>query len=167
MASVTLRGNPCNLSGTLPAVGDQAPEFNLTKSDLSPVTLGSLAGKTKVIVTVPSLDTPVCQTETRTFNEKAAALPNTEVLVVSADLPFAMKRFCETEGIESVTACSDLRDRDFGQRYGVAIADGPLQGVTARAVFVVDAVGKVVYSELVPEIGQEPDYDAALAAAKG
>jgi len=151
----------------LPAVGDPAPEFNLTKSDLSPVTLGSLAGKTKVIVTVPSLDTPVCQTETRTFNEKAAALPDTEVLVVSADLPFAMKRFCETEGIKSVTACSDLRDREFGQRYGVAIADGPLQGVTARAVFVVDAADKVVYSELVPEIGQEPDYDAALSAAKG
>lgn len=151
----------------MPAVGDPAPEFNLTKSDLSPVTLGSLAGKTKVIVTVPSLDTPVCQTETRTFNEKAAALPDTEVLVVSADLPFAMKRFCETEGIKSVTACSDLRDREFGQRYGVAIADGPLQGVTARAVFVVDAADKVVYSELVPEIGQEPDYDAALSAAKG
>lgn len=167
MATVTLRGNSCNLNGNLPAVGDQAPDFNLTKSDLSPINLGALAGKTKIIVTLPSLDTPVCQTETRTFNEKAAALPNTEVLIVSADLPFAMKRFCETEGIESVTACSDVRDRDFGQRYGVAIADGPLQGVTARAVFVVDADNKVVYSELVPEIGQEPDYDAALAAAKG
>jgi len=167
MASVTLRGNPCNLSGTVPTVGDQAPAFNLTKSDLSPVTLASLAGKTKIIVTVPSLDTPVCQVETRTFNEKAAALPDTEVLIVSSDLPFAMKRFCETEGIESVSACSDLRDRDFGQRYGVAIADGPLQGVTARAVFVVSGDDKVVYSELVPEIGQEPDYEAALSAAKG
>ncbi len=167
MATVNLKGNPCNLRGTMPAVGGKAPAFNLTKSDLSPVTLDSLAGKTKIIVTVPSLDTPVCQTETRKFNEKAAALGNTEVLVVSSDLPFAMKRFCETEGIESVSACSDLRDRAFGERYGVAIADGPLQGVTARAVFVIDGDNNVTYAQLVPEIAEEPDYDAALAAAKG
>jgi len=151
----------------MPGIGDSAPDFKLVKADLSNVDLASLAGKTKVIVTVPSLDTPVCQTETRKFNEKAAALGNVEVLIVSADLPFAQKRFCETEGLKSVTACSDLRDRTFGERYGVRIADGPLEGVMARAVFVVDANDKVRYSELVGEIAEEPDYDKALAAAKG
>ncbi len=167
MASVTLRGNPCNLSGSMPNVGEAAPDFELTKSDLSSVSLAELAGKTKVLVIVPSLDTPVCQTETRKFNEQAGSLPDTEVLVISSDLPFAQKRFCETEDLSSVTAASDVRDRGFGERYGVAIADGPLKGVTARAVFVVDGDNKVTYAELVPEIGQEPDYDAALAAAKG
>jgi thiol peroxidase len=137
------------------------------KADLSAVDLGSLAGKTKVIVTLPSLDTPVCQTETRKFNEKVAALGNVEVLIVSADLPFAQKRFCETEGLKAVTACSDLRDRSFGERYGVMIADGPLQGVMARAVFVVDADNKVRYTELVGEIADEPNYDKALSAARG
>jgi thiol peroxidase len=167
MASVTLKGNPCKLSGTLPAVGDTAPDFKLVKADLSAVDLGSLAGNNKVIVTLPSLDTPVCQTETRKFNEKAAALGNVEVLIVSADLPFAQKRFCETEGLKAVTACSDLRDRSFGERYGVMIADGPLQGVMARAVFVVDADNKVRYTELVGEIADEPNYDKALSAARG
>lgn len=165
MASVTLRGNPCNLSGTMPKAGDPAPDFQLVKSDLSAITLAALGDKTKVIVTVPSLDTPVCQTETRKFNEKAAALGNVEVLIVSSDLPFAQKRFCETEGIASVTACSDIRDRDFATRYGVAISDGPLQGVMARAVFVVGGDNKVRYAELVGEIAEEPDYDKALAAA--
>jgi thiol peroxidase len=167
MASVTLKGNTCNLSGKLPEAGDAAPDFKLVKADLSNVDLGSLAGKTKVIVTVPSLDTPVCQTETRKFNEKAAALGGVEVLIVSADLPFAQKRFCETEGLASVTACSDLRDRGFAERYGVRIADGPLEGVMARAVFVVGPDDKIRYRELVGEIAQEPDYDKALAAAKG
>jgi thiol peroxidase len=160
MASVTLRGNPFDLKGSMPKVGDKAPDFMLVKSDLSAVSLKDLAGKKKVIVTVPSLDTPVCQTETRKFNEKAAALGD------SADLPFAQKRFCETEGIKSVTAASDIRDRGFGQRYGVELAAGPLQGVMARAVFVVGADDKVKYAELVPEIAQEPNYDAALAALK-
>jgi thiol peroxidase len=167
MASVTLRGNACNLAGTMPKAGDPAPEFTLVKSDLSPVTLEGLGAKKKVLVTVPSLDTPVCQTETRKFNEKASALGNVEVIIVSSDLPFAQKRFCETEGIKSVTAASDLRDRAFAQRYGVAIADGPLQGVMARAVFVVGSDNKVEYTELVPEIGQEPDYDKVLAAVQG
>ena len=166
MASVTLRGNPFNLKGTMPKVGDRAPDFTLVKSDMSAVSLKDLAGKKKVLVTVPSLDTPVCQTETRKFNEKAAALGDTAVLIVSADLPFAQKRFCETEGIKSVMAASDLRDRGFGERYGVAIAEGPLQGVMARAVIVVGADDKVVYTELVPEIAQEPNYDQALAALK-
>ncbi len=167
MASVTLKGNPFNLKGAMPKVGDRAPDFTLVKSDMSAVSLKDLAGRKKVLVTVPSLDTPVCQTETRKFNEKAAALGNTAVLIVSADLPFAMKRFCETEGIKSVMAASDLRDRGFGERYGVAIAEGPLQGVMARAVIVVGADDKVLYTELVPEIAQEPNYDRALAALKG
>ena len=167
MASVTLRGNPCTLKGNMPKVGDKAPDFQLTKVDMSNVKLADLKGKTKIIVTVPSLDTPVCQSETRKFNERASSLPDTQVLIVSADLPFAMKRFCETEGIKNVAAASDVRDRGFGERWGVAIADGPLQGITARAVFVVDKNDKVTYAELVPEIGQEPNYDAALAAAKG
>lgn len=164
MAQVTLGGNPCNLAGTLPKVGDAAPDFNLAGADLSPINLASLAGKKAALIVVPSLDTPVCQVETRTFNEKASALGEVAVLIVSSDLPFAMKRFCETEGIANVRAASDLRDRGFGERYGVAIADGPLQGVTARAVFVIDEKGKITYSELVPEIGQEPNYDAVLAA---
>jgi thiol peroxidase len=167
MASVTLKGNPINLKGTMPQVGAKAPDFKLTKSDLSSVDLGALGKKKKVVVTVPSLDTSVCQTETRKFNEKAAGLGNVEVLIVSADLPFAQKRFCETEGLKSVTAASDVRDRSFGERWGVAIADGPLQGVMARAVFVLDESNTVKYSELVPEIAQEPNYDKALAALKG
>ncbi len=166
MASVTLRGNACTLKGALPRVGDPAPDFTLVKSDLSTVSLRDLAGKKKVIVTVPSLDTSVCQTETRKFNERAAALGDVVVVVASADLPFAQKRFCETEGIRSVTAASDVRDRGFGERYGVALSDGPLQGMIARAVFVIGADDKVRYVELVPEIAQEPNYDQALAALK-
>lgn len=168
MAQVTLRGNPINLAGNMPKVGDTAPDFNLTGADMAPITKQSLAGKKKVIVTLPSLDTPVCQMETRKFNEQAAALgDNVVVVIASADLPFAAKRFCTTEGLERVKSGSDLRDRSFGERWGVAIADGPLQGVTARAVFVVDENDKVTYTELVPEIAQEPNYDAALAALKG
>ena len=167
MASVTLKGNPVNLKGNMPQVGAKAPDFKLTKSDLSSVDLGTLGKKKKVVVTVPSLDTSVCAMETRKFNEKASSLGGVEVLIVSADLPFAQKRFCETEGIKSVTAASDVRDRGFGERWGVAIADGPLQGVMARAVFVLDENDTVKYSELVPEIAQEPNYDKALAALKG
>ena len=168
MATVTLRGNPITLAGNMPKVGDTAPDFTLVGSDMAPITKASLAGKKKVIVTLPSLDTPVCQMETRKFNEQAAALgDNVVVVIASSDLPFAAKRFCTTEGLERVKSGSDLRDRDFGKRWGVAIADGPLQGVTARAVFVVDENDKITYTELVPEIAQEPNYDAALAALKG
>jgi thiol peroxidase len=168
MAQVTLRGNACNLSGTMPKVGDTAPDFNLTGVDMAPITKQSLAGKKKVIVTLPSLDTPVCQTETRKFNEQAAALgDNVVVLIASVDTPFAAKRFCATEGLERVKSGSDLRDPDFGKRWGVAIADGPLAGVTARAIFVVDENDKITYTELVPEIANEPNYEAALAALKG
>ncbi len=164
MATVTLKGNPCNLAGTMPAVGAAAPAFTLVKQDLSAVTEKDLAGRTTILVTVPSLDTPVCQTETRKFNERAAALPNVQVLVASADLPFAIKRFCAAEGIDRVHGVSDVRDRGFGARWGVAIADGPLQGITARAVFVVGPDGKVRHAQLVPEIAQEPDYEAVLKA---
>jgi len=167
MASVTLRGNPCNLAGEIPKVGSTAPDFNLTGADMAPITKQSLAGKKKVLVVVPSLDTPVCQTETRKFNEQATSLGDDVVVVIaSADLPFAMKRFCAAEGLSNVKTGSNIRDRDFGKRWGVEIADGPLQNITARAVFVIDQNDKITYSELVPEIGQEPNYDAALAALK-
>jgi thiol peroxidase len=167
MAQVTLRGNTINLAGEMPKVGDAAPDFNLTGVDMALITKATLAGKKKVIVTLPSVDTPVCQVETRTFNQKATALgEDIVVIIASADLPFAAKRFCAAEGLDRVKTGSDLRDRDFGKRWGVAIADGPLAGVTARAVFVLDENDKVTYTELVPEIAQEPDYDAALAALK-
>lgn len=165
MASVTLKGNPCNLAGEMPAVGSPAPSFLLVKQDLSAVTNSDFEGKTVVLLTVPSLDTPVCATETRKFNEHAAALPGVTVLVASSDLPFAIGRFCGAEGIEAVHGVSDLRDRGFGERWGVAIADGPLQGVTARAAFVIGPDGAVKHAELVGEIADEPDYDAILAAA--
>jgi len=167
MASVTLKGSPLTLAGTMPKAGAAAPAFTLVKQDLSPVTNADLKGKTVVLLTVPSLDTPVCQTEARKFNERAAALPNATVVVASADLPFAIKRFCAAEGIQNVQGASDLRDRDFGKRWGVAIQDGPLAGVLARAAFVIGPDGTLKYSQLVPEIAQEPDYDAVLAAAKG
>jgi thiol peroxidase len=167
MATVTLKGNPVRLAGEMPAKGASAPDFTLVKTDLSTISKKDLAGKTTILVTVPSVDTGVCATETRKFNEKAASIPNVNVVIASSDLPFALKRFCAAEGIDKVHAGSDVRDREFGLRWGVAIADGPLQGVTARAVFVIDPAGKVAYAELVPEIGQEPNYDAALSAAKG
>jgi thiol peroxidase len=167
MASVTLKGNPVRLAGELPAKGSSAPDFTLVKQDLSAVTKKDFAGKTLVLLTVPSLDTGVCALETKKFNEKAAALPGVTVVVASSDLPFAIKRFCGAEGITNVTGASDVRDREFGRRWGVAIADGPLQGVTARAAFVIDERGNLRHVELVPEIGQEPNYDAILAAARG
>ena len=167
MATVTLKGNPFHLAGSLPAKGAAAPAFTLVKQDLSQVTNKDFAGKTVVLLTVPSLDTGVCAIETKKFNEKAAALPGVTVLVASSDLPFAIKRFCGAEGISNVTAASDVRDREFGKRWGVAIADGPLQGVTARAAFVIDPEGRIRYAELVPEIAEEPKYDAILAAARG
>jgi len=166
MATVTLKGSVCNLAGNLPKTGAAAPAFSLVKQDLSPLGLGDFKGKTTILLTVPSLDTPVCQAETRKFNERAASLPNTAVVVASSDLPFAIKRFCGAEGIQNVHGASDLRDRGFGERWGVAIKDGPLAGVLARAAFVIGSDGKVKYAALVPEIAQEPDYDAILAAAK-
>lgn len=166
MASVTLGGNPITVAGNFPRKGDTAPEFSLTAKDLKDLGLKDFAGKRKVLNIVPSLDTPVCAKSTKIFNEKAGALPNTVVLVISADLPFAAGRFCGAEGVNNVVTLSTLRGGDFKSKYGVDITSGPLTGVTARAVIVLDASNKVLHSELVPEIKQEPNYDAALAALK-
>jgi thioredoxin-dependent peroxiredoxin len=163
VAQITLRGNPINTVGDLPAVGSPAPGFSLTGTDLGVVSDEQFRGKPFLLNIFPSVDTPVCATSVRTFNERAAASGVT-VVCVSKDLPFAQKRFCGAEGIEDVTTVSAFRD-GFGEDYGVTIADGPMAGLLARAVVVVGANGDVVYSELVPEIGQEPDYDAALAAS--
>lgn len=165
MANITLGGNPIHTSGELPAVGAKAADFKLTSGDLKDLSLADFKGKKKVLNIVPSLDTPVCATSTRKFNESAGKLPNVAVLVISADLPFASKRFCTTEGLANVTTLSTFRS-SFGKDWGVAIVDGPLAGVTSRAVVVLDENDKVVYKEQVPEIKQEPNYDAALAALK-
>jgi thioredoxin-dependent peroxiredoxin len=162
MATTALGGNPVNTVGDLPAVGS-TPSFSLTKQDLSDVTPGDLAGKKVILNIFPSVDTAVCATSVRTFNQRAAGLDNTVVLCVSEDLPFAQKRFCGAEGIENVETASAFRS-DFGQAFGLTIAEGRMKGLLARAVVVLDEQGKVTYTELVPEIAQEPNYDAALAA---
>jgi thiol peroxidase len=166
MANVTLGGNPINVAGKFPAKGDTAPDFTLTGKDLKDVALKDFAGKRKVLYIVPSLDTPVCAKSTRIFNERAGSLRDTVVLVISADLPFAMNRFCGAEGISNVLPLSTIRSRDFHGRYGVDITDGPLRGLTARGVVVLDEANRVLHSQLVAEIKNEPDYDAALAALK-
>ncbi len=164
MANVTLAGNPISVTGKFLAKGDQAPAFKLTAKDLSDVELSAYAGKRKVLNIVPSLDTPTCAKSTRVFNEKASSLKNTVVLVVAADLPFAMGRFCGAEGLENVIPLSTFREKSFHEQYGVNIANGPLRGLTSRAVVVLDENDNVLHAELVPEIKQEPNYDAALAA---
>jgi len=166
MATVTLAGNPIELAGTFPKVGQSAPPFTLVGKDLKDVSLKEFAGKRKVLNIVPSLDTPVCATSTRKFNETAGSMNNVAVLVISADLPFAMGRFCTTENLQNVVPLSVMRGREFLRNYGVEIASGPLAGVAARAVVVLDENDKVVHAELVPEIKNEPNYDAALAALK-
>jgi thiol peroxidase len=162
MTTVTLQGNPFRVDGALPAVGSAAPALTLTTGELADITLANYAGKRKVLNIVPSLDTPTCATSTRKFNEKAAALNNTVVLVVSADLPFAAGRFCATEGLKNVAHLSTFRHPEFMQAWGVKMAEGPLVGLTARAVVVLDENNKVLHSQLVSEIADEPDYDAAL-----
>jgi len=166
MAQVTLRGNPVQVEGELPQTGSKAPDFTLTAGDLSEVTLATFAGKRKVLNIFPSVDTPTCATSVRTFNAQANNVSNTVVLCISSDLPFAQKRFCGTEGLDNVQSLSDFRNADFAVDYGVSIADGPLRALTARAVVVLDENDNVLHSELVPEIGQEPNYDAALAVLK-
>ena len=166
MANVTLGGNPIEVGGQFPAAGAKAPAFTLVGADLKDVSLADFAGKRKVLNIVPSLDTPVCATSTRKFNEAAAKLDNTVVLSISADLPFAAGRFCTTEGIANVKPLSTFSEKAIKQAYGVDITSGPLAGVTARAVVVLDANDNVLYSQLVPEIKDEPNYDAALAALK-
>ena len=162
--AVTLDGAPLTLYGTFPSVGQLAPEFTLVDKDLKDVTLQSFAGKRKVLNIVPSLDTAVCATSTRRFNEAAGTLDNTVVLVISADLPFAMSRFCVAEGLENVVTLSLMRGRDFMRNYGVKIADTVLAGLTARAVLVLDENNRILHAELVDDITHEPDYAAALAA---
>jgi len=164
MAQTALKGSPVNLAGELPSVGSPAPDFKLVAGDLSDKSLADFAGKKKLLNIVPSLDTDVCATSTRKFNESFTGRDDAVCLVISADLPFASGRFCSTEGLENVHPLSMMRSRNFGKDYGVLIEDGPLAGITARAVVVLDADDKVVYTELVPEITQEPDYDAALKA---
>lgn len=165
MATVTLKGQAINTSGNLPLVGELAPDFRLTRADLSDVGLADFAGTVRILNIVPSLDTGVCAASARTFNKKIQELGGAVVLTISRDLPFAQKRFCEAEGIDAVIPLSQLRDTKFGLAYGIEIIDGPMAGLLGRAVVVVDKADKVVYTQLVPEIGQEPDYAAALAAA--
>lgn len=164
MSTITLKGNPFQTLGSLPEIGSQAPEFTLVKSDLSDFSLNSLQGKRVILNIFPSLDTDVCATSVRKFNEAASELDNTIVVCVSKDLPFAHKRFCSTEGIDKVVTASDFRDGNFGIAYGITMMNGPLAGLHSRAVVVLDEKGKVTYVEQVPEIVQEPDYLSALKA---
>ncbi|MGH8271561.1 MAG: thiol peroxidase [Gammaproteobacteria bacterium] len=164
MAKITLKGNPINTNGELPSVGSAAPDFKLTNGGLADQSLSDFAGKKKLLNIVPSLDTPVCALSTKKFNDYAKDHPDTVMLVVSADLPFAQKRFCGNEHLENVVPLAMFRDKNFANDYGVLIEDGPMAGLTARAVVVLDADNKVRYTELVPEIAEEPGYEAALAA---
>ncbi|QQZ29511.1 thiol peroxidase [Thiothrix subterranea] len=163
MATITLQGNPIDTCGELPAVGSAAPAFTLTKTDLSDVTLQDFAGKTVILNIYPSVDTGVCAASTRKFNELASGKADVAVLCVSADLPFAHSRFCGAEGLDNVVSLSDFRNKDFGNAYGATITTGVLAGLLSRAIVVIKD-GMVTYTEQVPEIAQEPDYDAALAA---
>ena len=167
MATITLQGNPIHTCGELPAPGAPAPDFLLTKTDLGDVSLRDFAGQRVVLNIFPSIDTPICATSVRRFNAEIDKLNNAACLCVSLDLPFAHARFCGAEGLERVIAVSELRNRDFGDRYGVRISDGPLAGLLARAVVVIDEKGTVIYRQQVPEIKEEPDYQAALKAAAG
>ena len=166
MALITFKDNPIQTSGELPVPGSVAPEFKLTKTDLSDVSLKDFAGQKKILNVTPSLDTGVCATSARKFNEAVAKLSGVALLNISADLPFAAGRFCESNHLQNVVALSTFRSPDFAKAYGVRIANGPLAGLTARAVVVLDAQNKVRHAELVPEIAQEPDYAAALAAVR-
>ena len=163
MSAITFQGNPVP-TGILPAVGSKAPGFALTGTDLSDKGLSDFAGKTVVLNIFPSIDTPVCAASVRRFNQEAAALDNTVVLCVSADLPFAHQRFCEVEGLDDVIPLSVFRSPDFGNDYGVLITDGPLGGLLSRAIVIIDHEGAIRYTQHVPEITEEPDYQAALAS---
>jgi thioredoxin-dependent peroxiredoxin len=162
MATITLGGNPINTIGNLPLTGAKAPDFKLTKTDLSDLKLAELAGKRVVLNIFPSLDTDICAASVRKFNAEASGLKNTVVVCASRDLPFAHKRFCTTEGLANIISASELRDSHFGKDYGVRIIDGPLSGLDSRAVVVIDEEGTVLYSQQVPEIAQEPDYEEVL-----
>lgn len=163
MATITLGGNPIHTSGELPKVGSKAPDFQLVKTDLSVASLSDFAGSKLVLNIFPSVDTGVCATSVRTFNQKASTLDNTKVLCISRDLPFAQKRFCAAEGIENVENLSDFKTGSFGENYGLTMTEGPLAGLHSRVVIVVDENGVVTHSQQVPEIADEPNYEAALA----
>jgi thiol peroxidase len=164
MTQVTLKGNPVTIKGDLPAAGSTAPDFKFVKTDLSESSLYAEGNKVKVIIAVPSLDTGVCAIETRQFNQKLANKANVTGVVISKDLPFAMRRFCETEGIQNVVSASDFRYNEFSKKYNTEIMDGPMLGLSSRAVFVVDGNNVIQYTELVPEIATEPDYEKIMAA---
>ena len=164
MAKITLRGNPVNTSGNLPAKGSKAPDFTLVKSDLGNLSLSELKGKKVILSISPSLDTGICATSLRKFNQFASERPNTVILAITKDLPFASARFCSTEGIQNASALSGFRDSSFGKDYGVEILDGGFKGLYSRCIVIIDEEGKVKYTQQVPEIAQEPDYDEALAA---
>ena len=164
MTTITLEGNPINTSGELPAVGSIAPDFHLTTVDLNDINLSDFAGKRKILNIVPSIDTGICADSTKRFNAAASTLDNVQIFTISGDLPFALNRFFEAEKIEHVIALSMMRSRNFAKDYGVLIQDGPLAGVTARAIVVLDEDNKVLYTEQVPEIAQAPDYEKAIAA---
>lgn len=166
MANVAFKGNPVTLLGNEVKVGQAAPDFKVQKSDMSDYILGASAGKTRIIATVPSLDTPVCDLETKRFNEEASKLPNVEIVCVSMDLPFAQKRWCAASNVDKVITASDHREASFGRSYGVLISGGPLDRVLARAVFVIGPDNKVKHVEYVSSIGEHPNYEAALAAAR-
>jgi thioredoxin-dependent peroxiredoxin len=166
MATITLQGHPINAIGELPPVGSPAPTFTLTKTDLSDASLSDYAGKRVILNIFPSLDTPICAMSVRRFNTEANNLVNTSVLCISRDLPFAQARFCGAEGLENVLTLSDFHATSFGRDYGVLITDSPLRDLFCRALIVIDEEGRVIHSQLVPEIAQEPDYDQALAALK-
>lgn len=163
MSTITLGGNPVHTSGEMPQTGTQAPDFLLVKNDLSTVQLKDFSGSRLILNIFPSIDTGVCATSVRKFNQMAANLNNAKVLCISRDLPFAQKRFCGTEGIENALTLSDFRDGSFGKDYGLEMVDGGLKALHARAVVVLDENGKILYSELVPEIASEPNYELALA----
>lgn len=166
MSKITFKNNPVRTTGSLPAVGSQAPNFSLTKTDLSDVSLKDFLGKKIILNIFVSLDTSVCAASVRQFNQQAEKLDDVVILCISADLPFAHARFCTTEGLQHVISLSDFRHKEFGELYGVRIIDGVLAGLLSRAIVVLDATGKIVYIEQVPEITQEPNYQAALDALK-
>jgi thiol peroxidase len=166
MATITLKGNSTSTSGDLPAVGSRAPDFKLVGEDLQDVSLANFKGKKKILNIVPSLDTSVCATSARKFNQRAKEIPNCAIIIISADLPFASERFRSNEGLTEIVTLSMMRSRDFARDYGVLITSGPLAGICARAVVVLDESDKVVHAELVPEIAREPNYELVLAAVK-
>lgn len=167
MARITLQGEAIHTVGDLPATGQTAPDFSLVDKDLQDRSLGDFSGKKKLLNIFPSMDTPVCAQSSRKFNADAASYPDTIMLMISADLPFAMSRLCSAEGLDNIEILSMMRDKQFGRDYGVLIEDGPMAGLTARAVVVLDENNQVIHSQLVPEIAEEPDYEAALKALAG